>query len=73
MWRFFPILRKLKTCGMKRLSLFNLSGQALDKFQRSAVTGGGLSSCVCAHICAGCPCRGNDVEDTAEATLDPEY
>lgn len=72
---------------MKRLSLLNLSGQALDKFQRSAVTGGGLSSCVCAHICAGCPCRGNDVEavimyngasdndveDTAEATLDPEY
>lgn len=72
---------------MKRLSLLNLSGQALGKLQEKAVTGGGVSPCICAHICAGCPCRGNDVEavimyngvsdndveDTAEAAFDPEY
>ena len=72
---------------MKRVSLFGLSDRMLDKLQEKAVAGGGLSPCICAHICAGCPCRGNDVEavimyngasdndveDTAEATLDPEY
>lgn len=41
---------------MKKLSLLNLSNNALDKFQQNAVLGGGLPSCICLHICDNCGC-----------------
>lgn len=41
---------------MKKLTLSNLSREALDKTQENLITGGGLPHCVCAHICGSCTC-----------------
>lgn len=41
---------------MKKLTLSTLSREAMDRTQENLITGGGLSGCVCAHICASCGC-----------------